>query len=46
MNKWIKGLGILGSENEGTNQRREPPKRNMPRGKNHRIQRFHNILEI
>ena len=46
MNKWIKGLGIIGSENEGTNQQREPSKRNMPRGKNHRIQRFYNILEI
>ena len=34
MNKWIKGLGITGSENEGNKQRQEPTRRNMPRGKN------------
>ena len=34
MNKWIKGLGIIGSENEGTKHRQEPTRRNMPRGNN------------
>ena len=32
MNKWIKGLGIIGSDNEGTNQPKEPVRKNMPRG--------------
>ena len=50
MNKWIKGLGIIGSENEGTKQRREPSKRNMPRGKNNKnkefLQYFRNTIKL